>query len=43
MTYDRELTPYESPMMMTVGPEIMIPLIRGHPEAMKAIGIQIKG
>lgn len=30
-------------MMMTVGAEIMISLIRGHPEAMKAIGMQIKG
>lgn len=30
-------------MMMTLDPEITIPLIRGCPEAMKAIGIQLKG
>lgn len=44
MMHDRELTPrYESRMMMPVDPEIMIPLIRGHPEAMKPVSIQIKG
>lgn len=30
-------------MMMTVDPKIMIPLIRGYPEIVKAIGIQLKG
>lgn len=44
MMHDWELTPrYESPMMTTVYPEIMMPLIRHRPEAMKVIGIQLKG
>ncbi|XP_027528790.1 uncharacterized protein LOC113962193, partial [Neopelma chrysocephalum] len=43
MMYDRELTPRrESPMMLPVDPERMIPLIRGLPETLKSIGIQLK-
>lgn len=30
-------------MTVTVDPEIMIPLISGHLEAVKALGIQLKG
>ncbi|XP_071436803.1 uncharacterized protein [Pithys albifrons albifrons] len=44
MMHDRELTPRrESPMMLPVNPERMIPLIRGLPESLKPIGIQLKG
>jgi len=42
--YDSKLQPHhESHMMMTVDPERMIPLIRGLPESLKPIGIQLQG
>ncbi|XP_072216495.1 uncharacterized protein [Excalfactoria chinensis] len=44
MMYDRRLQPHhESPMMMPVDPERMTPLIRGLPESLKPIGIQLQG
>ena len=44
MMYDRKLHPYhESPMMMPVDPERMTPLIKGLPESLKPIGIQLQG
>ena len=44
MMYDKKLQPHhESPMMMTVDPERMTPLIRGLPESLKPIGIQLQG
>ncbi|XP_065592015.1 uncharacterized protein LOC136048321 [Cyrtonyx montezumae] len=44
MMYDRKLQPHhESPMMMPVDPERMTPLIRGLPESLKPIGIQLQG
>lgn len=44
MMHDRKLTPRgESPVMVPVDPERMIPLIRGLPEAVKPIGMQLKG
>ena len=43
MIYDRKLQPHdESPVMMPVDPERMIPLIRGLPESLKLIGIQLQ-
>ncbi|XP_075595306.1 LOW QUALITY PROTEIN: uncharacterized protein LOC142599320 [Balearica regulorum gibbericeps] len=44
MMYDRKLEPrQESPMMMPVDPERMTPLIRGLPDSLKPIGIQLQG
>lgn len=44
MMYDRELKPNQSsPMMMPVDPERMTPLIRGLPDSLKPIGIQLQG
>ena len=44
MMYDRKMQPHcESPMMMPVDPERMIALIRGLPESLKPIGIQLQG
>ena len=44
MMYDRKLQPHhESPMMMPVDPERMTPLIKGLPESLKPIGIQLQG
>ena len=44
MMYDRELKPNQGfPMMMLVDPERMIPLIRGLPDSLKPIGIQLQG
>ncbi|XP_042675339.1 uncharacterized protein LOC122160632 [Centrocercus urophasianus] len=44
MMYDRKLLPHhKSPMMMPVDPERMTPLIRGLPESLKPIGIQLQG
>ncbi|XP_048793816.1 uncharacterized protein LOC125689990 [Lagopus muta] len=44
MMYDRKLQPHhESPMMMPVDPERMTALIRGLPESLKPIGIQLQG
>ncbi|XP_040977178.1 uncharacterized protein LOC121232785 [Aquila chrysaetos chrysaetos] len=44
MMYDRELKPHQgSPMMMPVDPERMTPLIRGLPDSLKPIGIQLQG
>ncbi|XP_029876242.1 uncharacterized protein LOC115343847 [Aquila chrysaetos chrysaetos] len=44
MMYDRKLEPrQESPMMMLVDPERMTPLIRGLPDSLKPIGIQLQG
>ncbi|XP_052631079.1 LOW QUALITY PROTEIN: uncharacterized protein LOC128136025, partial [Harpia harpyja] len=44
MMYDRKLEPtQESPMMMSVDPERMTPLIRGLPDSLKLIGIQLQG
>ncbi|XP_021238285.1 uncharacterized protein LOC110390976 [Numida meleagris] len=44
MMYDRKLQPHhESPMLMPVDPERMTPLIRGLPESLKPIGIQLQG
>ncbi|XP_072183427.1 uncharacterized protein [Excalfactoria chinensis] len=43
MMYDRKLQPrHESPMMLPVDPERMTPLIRGLPESLKPIGIQLQ-
>ncbi|XP_052529540.1 uncharacterized protein LOC128076184 [Tympanuchus pallidicinctus] len=43
LMYDRKLQPHhESPMMMPVDPERMTPLIRGLPESLKPIGIQLQ-
>uniref|UniRef100_A0A8D0FNC9 Uncharacterized protein n=1 Tax=Strix occidentalis caurina TaxID=311401 RepID=A0A8D0FNC9_STROC len=43
MMYDRELKPNQgSPMMMPVDPERMTPLIRGLPDSLKPIGIQLQ-
>ncbi|GAB0210179.1 hypothetical protein GRJ2_003483700 [Grus japonensis] len=42
--YDRKLEPrQESPMMMPADPERMTPLIRGLPNSLKLIGIQLHG
>ena len=44
MMYDRKLQPHhESPMMLPVNPERLTPLIRGLPESLKPIGIQLQG
>ncbi|XP_009579700.1 PREDICTED: uncharacterized protein LOC104079376, partial [Fulmarus glacialis] len=44
MMYDRKLEPrQESPMMMPVDPEQMTPLIRGLPDSLKLIGVQLQG
>ncbi|XP_040977259.1 uncharacterized protein LOC121232857 [Aquila chrysaetos chrysaetos] len=44
MMCDRKLEPrQESPMMMLVDPERMTPLIRGLPDSLKPIGIQLQG
>ncbi|XP_074769749.1 uncharacterized protein LOC141963913 [Athene noctua] len=44
MMYDRELKPNQgSPMMMPVDPERMTPLIRGLPDSLKPIAIQLQG
>ncbi|XP_065592066.1 uncharacterized protein LOC136048350 [Cyrtonyx montezumae] len=44
MMYDRKLQlHHESPMMLPVDPERMTPLIRGLPESLKPIGIQLQG
>uniref|UniRef100_A0A663EGK8 Uncharacterized protein n=1 Tax=Aquila chrysaetos chrysaetos TaxID=223781 RepID=A0A663EGK8_AQUCH len=44
MMYNRELKPHQgSPMMMPVDPERMTPLIRGLPDSLKPIGIQLQG
>ncbi|GAB0189146.1 hypothetical protein GRJ2_001379900 [Grus japonensis] len=40
MMYDRELS---SPMLLPVDPERMTPLIRGLPDSLKPIGIQLQG
>lgn len=44
MMYDRGLKPNQgSQMMIPVDPERMTPLIRGLPDSLKPIGIQLKG
>ncbi|KFP17688.1 hypothetical protein Z169_10904, partial [Egretta garzetta] len=44
MMCDRKLEPrQESPMMMPADPERMTPLIRGLPDSLKPIGIQLQG
>ncbi|KGL80795.1 hypothetical protein N309_06728, partial [Tinamus guttatus] len=44
MMYDRELKPNQgSLMMLPVDPERMTPLIRGLPDSLKPIGIQLQG
>ncbi|XP_075014577.1 uncharacterized protein LOC142086018 [Calonectris borealis] len=44
MMYDRKLEPrQESPMMMPVDPERMTPLMRGLPDSLKPMGIQLQG
>ncbi|XP_069631239.1 LOW QUALITY PROTEIN: uncharacterized protein [Haliaeetus albicilla] len=44
MMYDQKLEPtQESSMMMSVDPERMTPLIRGLPDSLKPIGIQLQG
>ena len=44
MMYDRELKPnLSSPMLLPVDPERMTPLIRGLPNSLKPIGIQLRG
>ncbi|XP_054677814.1 uncharacterized protein LOC129204954 [Grus americana] len=44
MMYDRELKPnLSSPMLLPVDPERMMPLIRGLPDSLKPIGIQLQG
>lgn len=44
MMYDRQLEPHiSSPMMLPVDPERMTPLIRGLPDSLKPIGIQLQG
>ncbi|XP_064356403.1 uncharacterized protein LOC135324313 [Dromaius novaehollandiae] len=44
MMYDRELKPsLSSPMLLPVDPEWMTPLIRGLPDSLKPIGIQLQG
>ncbi|XP_074667535.1 LOW QUALITY PROTEIN: uncharacterized protein LOC141917848 [Strix aluco] len=44
MMYDQELKPNQgSPMMTLVDPERMTPLIRGLPDSLKPIGIQLQG
>ncbi|KFU86710.1 hypothetical protein M959_01837, partial [Chaetura pelagica] len=43
MIHERRLNPRcESPMMLPVNPEIMIPLIRGLPESLKPTGINLQ-
>jgi len=42
--YDRELKPnLSSPMLLPADPERMTPLIRGLPDSLKPIGIQLQG
>jgi len=44
MIYDRELKPdLSSPMLLPADPERMTPLIRGLPDSLKPIGIQLQG
>ncbi|XP_068277935.1 uncharacterized protein [Nyctibius grandis] len=44
MMYDRELKlRQESPMMIPVDPERMTPLVRGLPDSLKPLGIQLQG
>uniref|UniRef100_A0A8B9M0A1 Uncharacterized protein n=1 Tax=Accipiter nisus TaxID=211598 RepID=A0A8B9M0A1_9AVES len=44
MMYDWELKPHQGfPMMMPVDPERMTPLVRGLPDSLKPIGIQLQG
>ncbi|XP_075302410.1 LOW QUALITY PROTEIN: uncharacterized protein LOC142365467 [Opisthocomus hoazin] len=44
MMYDRELKPnLSSPMLLPADPERMTPLIRGLPDSLKPIGIQLQG
>ncbi|XP_069646816.1 uncharacterized protein [Haliaeetus albicilla] len=44
MMYDRELKPHQgSPMMLPVDPERMTILIRGLPDSLRPIGIQLRG
>ncbi|GAB0180729.1 hypothetical protein GRJ2_000538200 [Grus japonensis] len=44
MMYNRELKPnLSSPMLLPVDPERMTPLIRGLPNSLKPIGIQLQG
>ncbi|XP_071657723.1 uncharacterized protein [Patagioenas fasciata] len=43
MIHERQLIPEcESPMMLPVNPDMMTPLIRGLPESLKSIGINIQ-
>ncbi|XP_051499549.1 uncharacterized protein LOC127396039 [Apus apus] len=44
MMHNGQLNPYqESPMLLTVDPERMTPLIRGLPESLRPVGIQLQG
>ena len=44
MMYERKLQPHhESPVMMPADTERMTPLIRGLPESLKPVSIQLQG